>query len=89
MHLVPRHAVRLTASRPATLEAAATNLAAVDAAPTAEDPSELVADKGYHSRDGLKDLEGGPWKSRIAEKRSAGVNRWRGDEEARRAVYNV
>ncbi len=78
-----------TATLPATLEAAATNLAAVDAAPTAEDPSELVADKGYHSRDGLKDLEGGPWKSRIAEKRSAGVNRWRGDEEARRAVYNV
>ena len=56
--------------------------------PTAEDPSELVADKGYHSRDRLKDLEGGPWKGRIAEKRSAGVNRWRGDEQARRAVYN-
>jgi hypothetical protein len=52
------------------------------------DPAELVADKGYHSRDGLKGLEDGAWKSRIAEKRSAGVNRWRGDEEARRAVYN-
>src|SRR5687767_11119147 len=43
------------------------NLAAVDAGPTAEEPAELVADKGYHSRDGLKDLEDGPWKSRIAE----------------------
>jgi hypothetical protein len=47
-----------------------------------------VADKGYHSRGGLKDLEDGPWKSRIAEKKPAGVSRWRGDTEARRAVYN-
>src|SRR5437764_634647 len=44
--------------------------------------------EGCHSRDGLKDLEDGAWKSRIAEKKSAGVNRWRGDAEARRAVYN-
>jgi transposase len=44
--------------------------------------------KGYHSREGLKDLEDGAWKSRIAEKKSAGVNRGRGDEDARRAVYN-
>src|SRR5437588_1742574 len=77
-----------TATLPGTLEAAEANLAAVGAAPTPEDPSELVADKGYHSREGLKDLEDGPWKSRIAEKKAAGVNRWRGDEEARRAVYN-
>ena len=47
-----------------------------------------MADKGYHSRDGLKELEDGAWKSRIAEKKAAGVHRWRGDEEARRAVYN-
>jgi transposase len=76
------------ATLPETLEAAEANLAAVDAAPTMEDPAELVADKGYHSRDGLKDLEDGAWKSRIAEKRVAGVSRWRGDEAARRAVYN-
>jgi transposase len=44
--------------------------------------------KGYHSREGLKDLEDGAWKSRIAEKKGTGVNRWRGDEDARRAVYN-
>jgi hypothetical protein len=77
-----------TATLPETLAAAEANLAAVDAAPTAEDPSELIADKGYHSRDGLKDLEDGPWKSRIAEKKGTGVHRWRGDEAARRAVYN-
>ena len=69
-----------TTTLPGTLEAAEANLAAVDAAPTPEDPAELVADKGYHSRDGLKDLEDGAWKSRIAEKKVPGVNRWRGDE---------
>jgi len=36
----------------------------------------------------LKDLDDGVWKSRIAEKKAAGVHRWRGDEAARRAVYN-
>src|SRR3712207_3311305 len=64
------------------------NLALVGAGPTADDPAELVADQGYHSRDGLKDLEDGVWKSRIAEKKVRSVNRWHGDEEARRAVYN-
>src|SRR4051794_5863968 len=77
-----------TATLPETLGAAEANLAAVDVAPTAEDPSELIADKGYHSRGGLKDLGDGVWKSRIAEKKAAGVHRWRGDEAARRAVYN-
>ena len=77
-----------TTTLPATLKAAEANLATVDAAPTPENPAELVADKGYHSRDGLKDLEDGAWKSRIAEKKVKGVNRWRGDEEAQRAVYN-
>src|SRR3954452_2684757 len=77
-----------TATLPGTLEAAEANLAAVGAAPTPEEPAELVADKGYHSREGLKDLGDGLSKSRIAEKKVTGVNRWRGDEEARRAVYN-
>jgi transposase len=77
-----------TATLPDTLAAAEANLAAVGAAPTPEDPAELVADKGYHSREGLKDLEDGAWKSRIAEKKGTGVSRWRGDTEARRAVYN-
>jgi transposase len=77
-----------TATLPGTLKAAEANLAAVGAAPTPEDPAELVADKGYHSRDGLKELEDGAWRSRIAEKRVAGINRWHGDDEARRAVYD-
>src|SRR5688572_22139633 len=77
-----------TASLPGTLKVAEANLAAIEAAPTAEDPAELVADKGYHSRDGLKDLESGPWKSRIAEKKVPDVSRWHGDEDARRAVHN-
>jgi len=77
-----------TTTLPTTLATAEANLAAVDAAPTPASPAELVADKGYHSRDGLKDLEDGVWKSRIAEKKVAGVSRWHGDEEARRAVYN-
>jgi transposase len=77
-----------TATLPDTLEAAEANLAAVGAAPTPEEPAELVADKGYHSREGLKDLEDGAWKSRVAEKKVAGVNRWHGDSEARRAVDN-
>src|SRR5690242_9081003 len=77
-----------TATLPDTPEAAEANLAAIGAAPTPEDPAELVADKGYHSRDGLKGLEDGAWKSRIAEKKVSGVHRWRGDAEARPAVYN-
>ncbi len=47
-----------------TLQEAQKNLAALT--PTSQDPSDLVADKGYHSRDGLKGLDGGPWKTRIA-----------------------
>src|SRR3954447_16173839 len=50
-----------------TLTAAEENLAQVSAAPTKDKPGELVADKGYHSRAILKDLDGGAWKTRIAE----------------------
>ena len=49
-----------TATLGPTLEEAQKNLAAVGLAPTSEDPSDLVADKGHHSRDGLKELDGGP-----------------------------
>src|ERR1700739_996149 len=42
---------------PDSLQAAGANLAAVGVAPTPEEPAELVADKGYHSREGLRDLE--------------------------------
>jgi transposase len=77
-----------TTTMPGTLATAAKQLAAVAAAPTTEAPTELVADKGYHSRDGLKALEDGPWKTRISEPHRDDVLRWHGDHDARRAVYN-
>jgi transposase len=77
-----------TTTMPGTLASATEHLAAVDAAPTPETPAELIADKGYHARAGLKELDGGPWKSRISEPHRDKVSRWHGDDEARRAVYN-
>jgi len=77
-----------TATMPGTLASAAEHLAAVDTAPTPAAPAELIADKGYHSRDGLKALDGGPWKSRISEAQRDEFSRWHGDDAARRAVYN-
>ena len=77
-----------TATLDPTLKEAEKNLSAVGFAPTPEDPCDLVADKGYHSRDVLKGLDDGPWKTRIAEPRpSKGYSRWHGDDEARAAVY--
>lgn len=70
-----------------TLIAAQTHLEQISAAPTKEKPSELVADKGYHSRAVLKDLDGGAWKTRIAEPRQRGFSRWHSDDKARAAVY--
>jgi transposase len=77
-----------TATLPGTLASAARHLGAVDAAPTAEDPAELVADKGYHSRATLKALDDGLWKTRIAEPKRDGFLRRHGDDAARRAVVN-
>jgi transposase len=77
-----------TTTMPDTLASAAEHLAAVDAAPTPEAPAEVIADKGYHSRDGLKALDDGPWKSRISEPHRDEFSRWHGDDKARRAVYN-
>ena len=70
-----------------TLAAAQNNLAQVSAGPTKQEPSELVTDKGYHSRAILKDLDGGVWKTRIAEPKQPGFSRWHGDDKARAAVY--
>src|SRR6202140_5514818 len=70
-----------------TLRTAARNLAQVRAAPTTDKPSELVADKGYHSRALLKTLAGGAWNTRIAEPKQWGFSRWHGDDKARAAVY--
>src|SRR4051794_23589166 len=71
-----------------TLDAAQRNLTNVGAPPSSDDPTECVADKGYHARAVLKDLDGGPWKPRIADPQRKGVARWHGDADARRAVYN-
>ncbi|MDH3660499.1 MAG: transposase, partial [Alphaproteobacteria bacterium] len=73
---------------PGTLEAAEEKLEAVGMEPSPEDPAELVADKGYHSRGSLKDLEDSEWTSRISEPKPKGINRWKGDDEAKRAFYN-
>src|SRR5919107_2853626 len=71
-----------------TLDAARRNLTSVGAPPSPDDPAECVADKGYHSRTVLTDLDEGPWKTRIAEPQRQGISRWHGDADARRAVYN-
>ena len=71
-----------------TLDAAQRNLTNVGAPPSSDDPTECVADKGYHARAVLTDLDGGPWKTRISEPQRRGVSRWHGDADARRAVYN-
>ena len=77
-----------TKTLPGTLEAAKENLEAVGHEPSSDEPTELVTDKGYHSRDGLKDLEDSEWKSRISEPKPNGIHRWKGDDEAKRAYYN-
>jgi hypothetical protein len=69
-----------------TLEQAEAMLDLVGRAPTPETPAEMVADKGYHARDVLKDLEDSAWKSRISEKEQKAFARWQGDDAARR--YN-
>jgi transposase len=70
-----------------TLATTQNNLAQINAAPTQDKPSELVADKGYHSRAILKILDKGVWKTRIAEPKQPGFSRWHGDDKARAAVY--
>jgi transposase len=57
------------------------------AAPKYDHPAELVADKGYHSRELLKNLDSG-FRSRISEPKPNSLRNWKGDHEARRAVYN-
>jgi transposase len=77
-----------TTTLSATLEVAERNLGAVGLAPTQDEPCALATDKGYHSREQLKALDGGVWKARIAEPEPAkGYLRWHGDKAAQRAVY--
>lgn len=60
-----------------TLDSAAEHLAGVDAAPTPEALTELIADKGYHARNGLKALADGPWKNRFSEPKRDEFSRWK------------
>jgi transposase len=77
-----------TRTLPGTLAQAEAMLDRVGAAPTSQDPAEVITDKGYHARDLLKELEDSAWKSRIAEPEQKTFARWHGDAAARRAVYN-
>src|SRR5271157_6468452 len=87
-HRAGRRLIRESDFSHGLLKAAAENLAEINLAPTQENPCALIADKGYHSRDGLKDLADSVWKTRIAEPKPAkGYLRWHGDEAARDAVY--
>ena len=54
--------------------------------PCIDEPFALVADKGYHSRKVLKDLPDA-CTSRISEPKHKGRLRWKGDMDAREAVY--
>ena len=71
-----------------TLEKAAGNPKALELEPTAQSPAECVADRGYHARAVLKDLDDSPWKTRISEPARNELSRWHGDEAARLAVNN-
>lgn len=57
------------------------------AAPKYDTPADLAGDKGYHSRNALRDLDSA-FRSRICEPERRGISHWHGDKEARRAVYN-
>src|SRR5204862_1281294 len=70
-----------------TLTSAENNLAQIDAAPTPDEPSEVVADKGYHSRAVLKTLAGGAGNTRSAAPKQPARSSWRGDAHARPAVH--
>ena len=71
-----------------TLESARKNLSDIGCTPITTAPTEVIADKGYHSREVVKELDGGVWRTRIAEPKANGLLNWKGDHEARRAVYN-
>jgi transposase len=57
-------------------------LAQLRAAPTKQEPNELVTDRGHHSRAAFKDVDDRVWKTRIAEPEQPGYSRWHGDDKA-------
>lgn len=72
-----------------TLADAKQNLKATvgKAAPKYDRPADLAGDKGYYSRNALVKLDSS-FRSRICEPERRGLSHWRGDKDARRAVYN-
>jgi transposase, IS5 family len=53
-------------------ESARKNLSDIGCTPITTAPTEVIADKGYHSREVVKELDGGVWKTRIAEPKANG-----------------
>jgi hypothetical protein len=60
-----------------TLRQAGKNLSAARLGPTPEDPCDLVADKGYHSRDVLEGLDDDRWKTRVGAEQRLIALAWR------------
>ena len=56
------------------------------ALPEGQGIEEVVADKGYHSRERMVDLEAVGLRSYVSEPRR-GKRRWRGDRQGQKAVY--
>jgi hypothetical protein len=79
----PEHAVDLDTGAVVVAEVPYPDPGGADRGDTAALPDTLTSAETH-----LKALDGGGWKSRIAEKRRPDVCRWRGDHAARRAVYN-
>jgi len=80
-----------TSTLEGTLEAAEQNLDkarehAADESQMADEPEEIVADKGYHSKMVVLALECDGWRSYIAEPRRGRQN-WEGQRAERDAVY--
>ena len=46
-----------------------------------------MGDKGYHSRETLQSLDNSAFRSRISAPKVTGLHNWKGDHEARKAVY--
>lgn len=57
-----------------TLKTTKANLEIISKALPLNNPAELIADKGYHSRAVLKELDDSLWKTRIAEPKRKGLN---------------
>ena len=81
-----------TESLKETVRGSVANLGEVQADPATEDGvsktvvKEVVADKGYHSNETMKELSGMEIRSYVSEP-DRGERRWEGDAEARDAVY--